>query len=277
MRGTVIEENPRTGVKVRLLDGSIQTYSRDDLQRIEYSDGSVSRRVPPTPPPVAAAAPKPGPTSPPQPVAVPPPAPAPPGPKERPQLFPLYLSLGVGATSLSGDAAPAVSMGSVFTTAQPHVSSELGLRLTARFALGVYAEVGAGDASQEVRDRCALQGFDCTAATGRYGFMVRHTWAPLSTRPAWLSLGTGWEFGGVVADRRSGDSSGDLFSYTGRELVRVGAGVDFRSNEVVALGLYGTVSAGEYDRLKDQAGATTSIDRATHTTAQIGLRLTLFP
>jgi hypothetical protein len=169
-------------------------------------------------------------------------------------------------------------MGSQFQSQRAHVSSELGLRFRPGFALGVYGEVGGGDASQAIRDQCQLQGLDCTATTGRWGFMARHTWSPLSTRPVWLSLGTGWEFGGVVVDHHAGGSgNADLFRYTGRELVRLGAGVDFRTNSAVALGLYGTVSAGEYDKIKDQAGVTTAIDSATHTTAQVGLRLTLFP
>jgi hypothetical protein len=53
--------------------------------------------------------------------------------------------------------------------------------------------------------------------------------------------------------------------------------VDFRSNDIVGLGLYGTFSVGEYDRFKDSTGTATSIDRASHSLAQIGLRLTLFP
>jgi hypothetical protein len=286
VRGTVIEEHPKTGVKVRLLDGSIHTYARDELQRIEYADGSVSRRVMSAParPPAPAAAPLPPPAYPQQPVAVPPPVPAPfvPAPSAAPrakaQIFPLYLSLGIGATFLSGDAAPGITMGSQFQSQQAHVSSELGLRFSPAFALGVYGEAGGGDASRTIRDQCQLQGLDCTAMTARWGFMARHTWSPLSTRPVWLSLGTGWESGGVVADHHTaGSRNADLFHYRGRELVRLGAGVDFRTNRVVALGLYGTVSAGEYDELKDQAGVTTSIDSATHTTAQVGLRLTLFP
>jgi hypothetical protein len=48
VRGIVLEENPKTGVRVRLLDGTIQTYPRDDLVRIEYADGSTSSRVMPT-------------------------------------------------------------------------------------------------------------------------------------------------------------------------------------------------------------------------------------
>jgi hypothetical protein len=270
VRGTVIEENPKTGVRVRLLDGTVQTYSRDELVRIEYADGSVSRRVTPAPASVPAPAPA--------------PAAAPPPPekdkKEKPQPFPLYLSLGVGATFLGGDAESGVPMSEVLVSQQAHVSSELGLRLSPGFALGVYGDVGGGDPASSIREQCRLQGVDCVGTTGHFGLLARHTWDPLSTRPKWLSLGTGWEFGGVTVDHRDGGSSSELFSYTGREYVRLGAGIDFRSSAVIGLGLYGSVSVGEYDQFDDHGTTpttTVSLDRATHTTAQVGLRLTLFP
>jgi translation initiation factor IF-1 len=273
VRGTVIEENPKTGVKVRLLDGSIQVYSRDDLVRIEYADGSVSRRVP-QPAPVAAPPVVPAPV--PQPAAAPPPAPAPKLKEETPQAFPLYVSAGLGITFLGGDLAPGTRVSSLLQTEQAHLSGEVGLRLSPSFALGVYGDVGAGDVASAVRDSCQAQGIDCTGQTTHWGVLVRHTWSPLSRRPVWLSLGTGWETAGVVASDSSTGGNRDVTMYRGREYLRIGAGVDFRSNDVIALGLYGSFSVGEYDQVKDMTG-TTSVDRASHTTGQIGLRLTLFP
>ena len=77
-------------------------------------------------------------------------------------------------------------------------------------------------------------------------------------------------------DRRDGSNNTDLFMYEGREYVRIGAGVDFRSNPVLGLGLYGSIAWGEYDRYEDPT-TTASLSGVTHTTAQVGLRLTLFP
>ncbi|BDG02345.1 hypothetical protein [Anaeromyxobacter oryzae] len=264
VRGTVIEEHPRTGVRVRLMDGSVVTYARNDLVRIEYADGSVSRRKTVETAVVAQAAP-------------PPAAPPPPIRTDMDQLLPLYLTLGVGATFLGGSADSGVSMSSIFEPAQAHLSSELALRFTPSFAFGVYGDVGAGDPASSVRDTCRVQGIDCIATTGRVGFMVRHTWSPLSRRPKWLSLGTGWEFGGVTADHRNGGGYSELFSYTGREYLRLGAGVDFRSNQVLGFGLYGSIAVGEYDRYKVPTSASVPLDGRTHTTGQVGIRLTLFP
>jgi hypothetical protein len=159
-----------------------------------------------------------------------------------------------------------------------HVSTELGLRFSPSFALGVYGDVSAGDPAKSIRDQCQLAGTDCVGSTGHFGFLARHTWDPLSRRPKWISLGTGWEFADVSVDRHAGAGPEELFSYTGREYVRIGAGVDFRSNDVIALGLYGSFAVGEYDEYKEPAMVNAvSLDRGTHTTAQVGLRLTLFP
>jgi hypothetical protein len=276
VRGTVIEENPRTGVKVRLLDGSIHTYSREDLVRIEYADGSVSHRVMAPPPVLAAPAPQPPPL---------PPVALPPQEEHRPHLLPLYLTFGVGATFLGGDAAQNVPMSSLMETTQAHVSSEFALRFTPAFALGVYGDVGGGEPARAVKDTCTAQGYTCSGTTGHIGFLARYTWDPLSTRPVWLSLGTGWEAGSVTIDKGSmmnGSGNGDghhrddLFTYSGREHVRLGAGIDFRSSRVIGFGLYGNVSLGEYDHYKD-ASLSTSVDSALHVTAQVGARLILFP
>ena len=107
-----------------------------------------------------------------------------------------------------------------------------------------------------------MQGIDCTGSTGRIGFLVRHTWSPLSERPVWLSLGTGWEFGGVTVAHHDGQSDSNLLTYTGRE---------------IAFGLYGSFAVGEYDKYEDPSSTTISIERRSHTTAQVGIRLTLFP
>jgi hypothetical protein len=259
VRGTVIEENPKTGVKVRLLDGATQVYSPADVQRIEYADGTVSQRVPPAPPPPA--------------------VPPPPQAEQRRPLIPFYLTLGVGATFLGGDAARDVRMSEVVDTEQAHLSAELGLRLTPPFALGIYADVGGGEPASAIDAQCKLDGSDCVGTTGRVGFLVRHTWAPLSRRAPWLSLGTGWEFGGVTIDRHgagSDSNDSDLIVYTGREYLRVGAGIDFRTSRVIGFGLYGSFAVGEYSR-RETPTTTVSVERRTHTTGQVGIRLILFP
>jgi hypothetical protein len=263
VRGTVIEEHPSNGVRIRQLDGSLHTYSRDELVRIEYADGTVSRRKtpPPQPPPPTA-----------QPVAATPP-PQPPPAEERIQPAPLYLTLGAGVSFFGGEAERNVSMQQLFET-QGHVSSEIGLRFSPAWAIGVYGDVGGGDVAAPVRDQCQRQGLECLGATGRLGVLLRHTWDPLSSRSKWLSLGTGWEMGNVSVDHHDGSS--DLFTYSGREYLRLGAGIDFRSNDVLGIGLYASFAWGQYDEYQDLTGVV-PLDQRTHTTGQVGLRLTLFP
>jgi hypothetical protein len=75
LRGTVIEQDPERGVKLRLLDGSIRKLKTGDVARIEYA---ADPDAAPAPPPEApAAAPAPAPAPPPPPYSIPPPPPAP--------------------------------------------------------------------------------------------------------------------------------------------------------------------------------------------------------
>jgi len=157
---------------------------------------------------------------------------------------------------------------------QGHLSSELGLRLSPSFALGVYGDVGGGDVAASLRDQCQMHGMGCMGTTGRAGFLIRRTWDPLGSTAKWLSIGTGWEVGSVSVDNHG--QASELFTYSGRELVRLGAGLDFRSNQVLGLGLYASFAWGKYDQYKDLTG-TMTLDSRTHTTGQVGLRLTLFP
>jgi hypothetical protein len=260
VRGTVIEEHPSTGVRIRQLDGSLHTYARDELVRIEYSDGTVSRRKTPPPQPTPA------------PAAVAPPPQAPPG-EVQINPAPLYLTLGAGVSFFGGDAERNVPMQQIFQT-QGHVSSEIGLRFSPAWAVGVYGDFGGGDVAAPVRDQCQLQGLQCLGMTGRGGVLLRHTWDALSPRAKWISLGTGWEFGSVDVD--TSDEGSEIFHYSGREYVRVGAGIDFRSNEVLGVGLYASFAWGKYDHYEDSV-TSIPLDQRTHTTGQVGLRLVLFP
>jgi hypothetical protein len=258
VRGTVIEEHPSSGVRIRQLDGSLHTYPREELVRIEYSDGTVSRRKapPPTPPPAAAA-----------------PPPQPPPGEESTRPAPLYLTLGAGVSFFGGDAERDVSMQRLFET-QGHLSSELGLRLSPAWAIAAYGDVGGGDVAAPIREQCQAQGLECLGMTARAGVLLRHTWDPLSERAKWLSLGTGWELGNASVTH--GDQSTDLFTYSGREYVRLGAGIDFRSSQVLGIGLYASFAWGKYDHY-EQPDLSVSLEQRTHTTGQVGLRLVLFP
>jgi hypothetical protein len=279
VRGTVLEESPREGVTIRLLDGSVRQYARREIARIIYADGSVSRRRS-APPRQYATPPRPAypPPAYPPPPAEPPAAP-PQGwqpPASRP-LGPVYLAAGVGATFFGGDAEDRFSMSDTFKP-QGHVSLEGGLRLSPNIALGLYGDLGAGDPAGEVRDECALAGLDdCIATSGRIGFLLRHTWDPARATSKWLSIGTGWEFGSVSGDG-PGDDDDELFTYTGREYVRLGGGVDFRSTGVLGVGFYGAVAWGSYDHIDTPVTDNIRIDdNALHTTVQVGVRFTLFP
>lgn len=281
-RGTVLEDSPREGVTFRLLDGTVRRYARREISRIEYADGTVARRREPPegrrrePPPAY---------TPPPPTYAPPPPQAPAYVPERPHRrhryagtdmdpFPIWGAIGVGGTFFGGEAEQGVDMRDNFAS-QVHVGLEGGLRLSPEIGLGLYMDVGAGDPARPVRDAfCSPVGVDCTATAGRIGFLLRHTWDPSSPAAKWMTLGTGWEFAAVNEEDAPGET--EVFTYTGREYVRLGAGVDFRQNPVLGVGFYGSVALGEYHRLEVPEGRLPMSD-ALHTTVQVGVRLTLFP
>jgi hypothetical protein len=307
--GTVVEEGSN-GVAVQLPDGSFRRYARREVARIEYADGTVTRihePAPPPPAPVPAYVPPPQPPvqpqyappppwpppprpayypvpayvppppyQPPAPAAVPPPAYAAPK-RETGPMAPFYLSLGLGGAFLSGQAEAGVDIDRVFES-QVDVLLEGGLRLTPHLGLVLYADLGAGDPAGEIRDQCDAALLDCVATTGRVGLMLRHTFAPAARATPWLGVGTGYEFGSVSIDDGGGHhESRELFTYSGWEMIRLQAGVDFRSNRVLGLGFYGGVSVGRYTRYEDDLVDEDLGLEPLHTIVEGGIRLTLFP
>jgi hypothetical protein len=282
--GLVVEEGP-DGVAIRLPDGSFRRYERRDVKRIEYADGSISRitEPPPAEPPPAAQAPPKPPSPPPQ--AYPPPPgylPPPPryayGPPPRPPpdyragpLQPFYLSFGFGGAFRGGDAESSVEMDQIFRD-QWDLDFEGGFRLSPRFALGLYADFGVGDAASGVQG-CGAGFDDCTATTTRFGLLLRHTFAPAARMTPWISLGTGLEYGGVERD-----FDGSEFTYSGWEIARLQTGIDFRTNGVVGIGFYAGVAVGRYLEYEDDLVDDDLDDREElHSTIAFGIRFTLFP
>jgi len=278
VRGRVLEEHPKDGVTVQLADGTVRHYAPEEVVRIQYADGYTSRRRT-TPYDERPAPPRPVPQPMPQPVYVPPPAEIP-KPVGVPQLVPLYGTIGLGGTWFGGDAEKDVRMNDVFL-GQLHLSVEGGIRLNPHIAIAIYAEGGGGDVAKPVRDAvCNGNGQDCFGASGRIGFMLKHTWNPTSPTATWLGVGTGWEAGNVsyTTHDMSGNSNGDeVFTYRGREMFRLAGGVDFRSNSVIGVGLYGSVSWGTYDMIHAPGTGDVSLDSRVHETYQLGVRLILFP
>jgi hypothetical protein len=300
--GMVVEEGPE-GVALRLPDGSFRRYARRDVRRIEYADGSVSRitepapppaaQAPPTPPPVytppppqaypppPAYVPPPPPRYPPPPYAYrPPPPPPPPDPRAGP-LAPFYLSFGLGGSFRGGEAQDDVDIDRVFGN-QLDLDFEGGVRVTPHLAIGLYADVGVGDPSREIRDQCnaPLDGgppFDCHATTGRFGILLRHTFDPGGRVTPWFSVGTGYEYGSISTDD-SGAGDDDLLTYSGWEIARLQTGLDFRSQGVIGIGFYAGVGLGRYSKVEDVDGTDSFGDRKSlHTTVEGGIRFTLFP
>jgi hypothetical protein len=298
--GTVVEESPQ-GVSVQLADGTTRRLARNEVSRIEYADGSVSTpnrapppaqppqyRAPPAPPPSYAQPPPPS-YRPPPPPAYRPPQPPPAYPAYPAQqaaqrntgpMSPLWLSFGIGGSFPGGDAAAGVPMRDVFDS-QLGVLIDGGVRLNPHLGLGLYLDLGYGDPASNWRAYCeTTYQTSCSANTGRFGIQLRHTFDPYAASTPWISVGTGYEWGGITADY-AGSGNYEVATYHGWEILRLMGGIDLRTSPVFGVGLYGGVSFGQYSSYNEpDAGyfdQSLSGQQKIHSTIEAGLKFTLFP
>lgn len=265
VRGRVIEELPGEGVTILLPDGTTRRYPSNDIARIEYADGSVSVRRGPYPTRPPPAAPPPGP---------PPAAPPPPQPRGFAPILPVYASLGLGGIGFGGDMGDGVDTGDVLE-GQLGIWLEGGARLTPAIGLGLYLDIGVGDAGDVYRADCSVAGLDCMSTTAKLGLLLRHTWGATAPVGKWLAVGGGFAVANVSTDD---DYGHEIVTYTGHEIVRLMGGFDFRSNPVFGVGFYGGVSWTTYTRIDRQGLPERSIaNRDFQPLFEGGVRFTLFP
>ncbi|WP_242360300.1 hypothetical protein [Anaeromyxobacter sp. SG17] len=275
VRGRVIEEVSE-GVTIQLPDGTTRRIPAEQIARIAYADGSVRvRREPyPRPPPPRRPPPPAGP-----PYAGPPPYAQP--AQARPQrglapILPVYASFGLGGIGFGGDMGDGIDTGDVLE-GQLDLWFEGGARITPAIGLGLYLDVGVGDAGNMYRDACSAAGLDCMSSTVKFGVLLRHTWGATSPVGKWLAVGTGFAAANVTTS--NGDSH-ELVSYTGHEMLRLMGGVDLRSNPVFGVGLYGGVSWTTYTRIEEEGlglPRRSIDDRGLQPLFEAGVRFTLFP
>jgi hypothetical protein len=197
-----------------------------------------------------------------------------------PQLMPFWGSFGIGGSFPSGDAAVGVPMDQFFDS-QVGVTFDGGVRLTPNLGIGLYLDLGYGDPASNWRSYCeATYGTRCSANSGRFGVLLRHTFDPYASSTPWLAVGTGLEWGGITADY-AGSGDYEVATYRGWEMLRLMGGVDLRTSPVFGVGLYAGVSFGRYSKYNepDQGYYDQSLSGQTkvHTTLEAGLRFTLFP
>jgi hypothetical protein len=157
---------------------------------------------------------------------------------------------------------------------------EGGLRLNPHIGFGLYLDWGTGSPGSNVQAFCNNPGggfgsIYCTASSFRYGVLARYTVKPLAHSTPWFSIGTGGVSDEVSTPDYYGFSS-IVARYTGWEIARLRAGWDIRSNHVFGFGLYGGVGFTRYNSFENSRGSQ-GISPTVHTTAEFGVRLTLFP
>ena len=167
-----------------------------------------------------------------------------------------------------------VSMSDLFRP-QLLLTMEGGLRLSPHFTWSLVLDLGLGDAATPAFDTCrSFGGSDCSALSGRFGLQVRYAFTPLAPRTAWVSLATAAEVGMISYDAST--TANDLV-YSGWEVLRLGAGLDFRSTHGLGWGPFVSVGFGRYSEVEDGGSTFTLRGTRGHTWVQAGVRLILFP
>ena len=246
-RGTVIEDDPARGVTLQLGDGTIRSYARSEVQRIEYGEPTTPPPTlvppPPTtppPPPPAQAYPQYPPAYPPQ---YPPPYAAP--PPRPPANAPLGVtfSLGFGGAYTTGAVGGNLGSTSDWWPGMMLFQLEAGLRLSPHLVGLIVFDGGLGDVASGKRADCRSAGLDCETDSARVGLVGRYVTAPFASVTPWFSLGTGWESTTVAT---SGPYGTEYVTFEGWEFLKLGAGVDFRTSNVFGAGLFAGVSFSTY-------------------------------
>jgi hypothetical protein len=178
----------------------------------------------------------------------------------------------------AGDVERNVAVSRIFAP-QLDLALEGGFRLNPHLGLGLYLDLGYGDAGSEVKNFCnapypqGLGGASCSAETVKFGVLLRHTFQPAAHTTPWIAVGTGYAYGRAY----SYGPSQDVITYTGWEIGRLMGGIDVRSSQVLGVGFYAGLSFTRYSHVDDATGSLSLPSPTIHTMFQAGLRLTLFP
>jgi len=89
-----------------------------------------------------------------------------------------------------------------------------------------------------------------------------------------VSVGTGGEAGVLSFDANTTSSD---YTYTGWEIVRLGAGYDFRTTAGMGWGPYASLGFTRFTELEGPGSTTSLSPGRIHTWAQVGVRLILNP
>ena len=300
VRGTVIVEDPRTGVTIQIPGGETRTIPAKDIFRIEYRDGPVggikapgatagpaggidpfAAPPPPPPPPGQGAARGP-------PVGYPPeeypgeegygpaeepafPAPFPPGAATYPPDL-MMFSAGIGMAVPTGSALAGASMSS-YVSPQFLMEFEAGVRIAPPLMVGLVLDLGLGTAGSTVASQCAAAGTTCSVATLRFGPQLRWSFTPSARATPWIAAGTMIEGTSISDD----NSSLNAMTLSGWEMLRLSAGYDFRQSQDLGWGLFLSAGVGSYTQQDLGTGPYSIPARGTHVWIQGGVRMILFP
>lgn len=272
-RGSVIEDDPTTGVLLQLPDGSFRRFPRADVLRVQYAG---EQAPPPAAPPVA----EPPQSYPPPPMAAPPAPPAAqPVPFEEANApAGATFALGLSGAGLSGSVSDSYGSTSNWFGGFGQLDLEGGVRVTPAWTLLLQLDLGAGGTGGPLGDYCSAHGLECAAGTVRFGVAARYAFTPFARSTPWISLGLGREGTAVSLKGPSGTES---VGFGGWEWLKLGLGWDLRFSRQFGLGAFLGYALGSYATLSSSGPgylmpAELGSSR-THAWWMVGARAILFP
>jgi hypothetical protein len=296
VRGVVVEEDPQTGVRIKLLDGTIRTIKRADIREVRYHGEPAAPPTPvAAPPPTPVAAPAPAPAAPtptptpepaptpvaplpppapfwPAPIPAPAPAPAPawtpePAPENHHKLE-LGARLGVavptGHFATNPDGSSTAALSDVYNAKIP-ILLEFGYDVTPNWVIGISAQYGF---IIDKKGACSVP-MSCSDHDLELGIQGQYHFAPDERTDAWLGLGIGYE---VQSETDSFSDHVDHYTLEGPQFMKFQGGADFKLGRLMTLGPFMSFSLAEYNRMSVNGVSNDITATALHEWLSLGFK-----
>jgi hypothetical protein len=213
------------------------------------------------------------------------PPPPPPAPRDEPpppaRFF--QIALRTGAEIPAGDvsAAQGDSMSNAFSVQIPFLL-EIGVKVHPMIFLGAYGGPSIGGTSSVFSGaQSCSSSRSCIGTDWRVGLEVQVHFRPAERLNPWVGYGIGYEAASVTASGGGMPEGNESFS--GLELARIAAGLDFRLSKLFGVGPFAEVDFGSYSHehvqtVSPPATSDQSIpNTALHEWISVGVRGVLFP
>jgi hypothetical protein len=256
VRGTVIEQDPRSGVRIKLLDGTIRSLTAAEVREVQYGSPAGVPSPAPTPPAAASTS---APTQ-----AFPAASPAsawPAGPasgnpadaRERSAGLPAHkwdLGLRFGYALPLGNVSGSDKLSDAVSGEVP-IWFEVGYRFSPAFMFGTFFQYAFTQLKAGVG--CPINA-TCSGHDTKFGIQGQYHFLPEQRTDPWLGVGIGYEtFSESIDENLPALNEHIDGNFSGVQFLNLQAGVDFRVASLFSLGPFLDYSLGEYSTASGNA------------------------